>query len=108
MITTNDTSFKAGVSIESNNNIYNGILSGYDIEKDLLKVISIRSTSDIKIGDLVKTNGLGQVFPSGINVGKVEKIEFDEVGVSKILMVKTIESLKNIKYVSVIRGKKID
>ncbi len=108
LITSNEIDFRVGVCIESNKDIYNGILSGYDIENDLLNVISIRSTSNIKVGDKVKTNGLGNIFPSGINIGEVKDISFDELGVSKILKVKTTSTLENIKYVSVIRSKKLD
>ena len=68
----------------------------------VLLVTSIRSTSDIQVGSIVETNGLGEVFPSGIYVGEVVAIINDDLGVSKILKVKPKSSLEDIRYVMVL------
>ena len=47
---------------------------------------------------------MGNLYPSGITIGQVSKIEMDSVGVSKILSIKSDVDFKNLKYVSIIKG----
>ena len=102
LVSANHEHNKIAVSVAVGENIYNGILEGYDVEEEVLLVTSIRSTSDVQIGSIVTTNGLGEVFPSGIYVGEVTAIINDDLGVSKILKVKPKSSLENIRYVMVL------
>lgn len=103
LVTANDSYNKISVNIKSNDTIYNGIITGYDINKNLILVTSIRSTSDIKIGDSVSTNGLGNLFPEGIYIGKVEEILSDDLGVSKVLGIKSEVNFENLKYLAVLK-----
>ena len=66
LVSSNHEHNKIAVSVKVGENIYNGILEGYDAQEEVLLVTSIRSTSDIQIGSIVETNGLGGVFPRGI------------------------------------------
>ena len=102
LVSANHEHNKIAVSVKVGENIYNGILEGYDAEEEVLLVTSIRSTSDIQVGSIVETNGLGEVFPSGIYVGEVVAIINDDLGVSKILKVKPKSSLEDIRYVMVL------
>lgn len=102
LVSANHEHNKIAVSVTVGENIYNGILEGYDAEEEVLLVTSIRSTSDVQVGSIVTTNGLGEVFPSGIYVGEVTAIINDDLGVSKILKVKPKSSLENIRYVMVL------
>lgn len=108
LVTASHEHNKIAVSVYVGENIYNGILEGYDIEEETLLVTSIRSTSDIQIGSIVLTNGLGEVFPSGIYVGEVTAIINDDLGVSKILKVKPKSSFEDIRYVMVLGRKNYD
>ena len=58
----------------------------------------------IQVGDVVTTSGLGGMFPRGIYIGTVEKIESDKYGLSKTLGVKTTQNFNNIHYVTVLKG----
>ncbi len=103
LTTSIDKNNKTAVSVHDKDNIYNGIITGYDMESNQLLVTSIRSTSDVKIGNTVVTNGLGNLFPSGITVGTVEKISNDDLGVSKILKVSSNVNFENLRYVAVLK-----
>lgn len=103
LITSNDSVNKIAVDITSGENTYKGIISGYDSSNDYILVTSIRSTSDIKEGDIVTTNGLGTLFPEGIMVGEVKEISNDDLGVSKVLKVKSFVDFENIRYLAVLK-----
>lgn len=103
LITANDSYNKISVNINSDSTTYNGIITGYDINKNLILITCIRSTSNVKIGDNITTNGLGTLFPEGIYIGKVEEILSDDLGVSKVLGVKSEVNFENLKYLAVLK-----
>ena len=98
--------YKISVKVINGENIYNGIITGYDNETNEIIVESIRSQSVIEVGNNVFTNGLGDVYPPDISVGTVTKIEMDKVGINKILRISTNVDFRNIKYLSIIKGRK--
>ena len=51
------------------------------------------------------TSGLGEMFPSGIYIGKVEKIESDKYNLSKTIYIKTEQNFNNFHYVTVLKVK---
>ncbi len=106
LLTAQDNSFKVSVSIMSGNNIYHGIITGYNEKEECILVTSVRGQSEIEVGSQVITNGLGNLYPKGIEVGKVSSIEMDSVGVNKILKIESKVDFKNLKYVSIIKGVK--
>lgn len=99
--------YKISVKVINGENIYNGIITGYDNETNEIIVESIRNQSVIEVGNNVFTNGLGDVYPPDISVGKVTKIEMDKVGINKILRISTNVDFRNIKYLSIIKGRKL-
>lgn len=102
LITTTDTNNKISVSISNGEYNLNGLINGYDHNDNYLIVEGISNTENVHIGDYIYTSGLGGIFPSGILVGKVEKIDIDEYGLSKILKVKPAVDFNNLNYVSVL------
>lgn len=97
LLTTKD-SYSVSVSINNTN----GILYAYDNKKKLLKVKDINKKSNIDIGDSVTTNGLGGIFPSGLYIGKVVKVENDTYDLSKIAYVEQEKGIYDVSYVSVV------
>ena len=65
-----DLSSRVPVSISDKD--IQGILIGQNLKK--LRIFYIRELSKININDLVMTSGKGGVFPSGLLIGKVSKI----------------------------------
>ncbi len=101
LLTTND-SYYVSVSI----NGYNGLLYEYDKKEQALKVKGIDKKGEINVGDDVVTNGLGGLFPSGLYIGKVKKIENDTYDLSKIVYVDIEQKFNDIRYVMVVGAKK--
>ena len=106
LITTNSGNLRVAVSVLSDKDLYNGIIDGFNLEENLVLVTSIRSNSNIKKGSIVKTNGLGKIFPSGLYVGEVVSITTDSLGVRKILKVKSKVNFEDLRYVSIIAKEK--
>ena len=105
LITSNDVNYKVSVSIKINNHDNYAILNGYDEDNNLLKVTGVSKTTEAKKGDVVVTSGLGELFPSGIYVGEVEKVTNDKYDLSKTVYIKTNQDFNNIHYVSILKGK---
>jgi len=103
LLTSND--IKVSVYINNDNLEYHGIIDSYIKEEGLLKVSNVIKNSNIKIGDKVYTSGLGNIYPSGIYIGKVVEVNHDNLGLSKTLKVKTDTSYDKIFYVSVVDKK---
>lgn len=105
LITTSETNNKISVIISNGNNSLYGLINNFDYNKNLLEVEGISNTSDVNIGDLVYTSGLGGVFPSGILIGSVSEITTDSYDLAKIIMVKPSADFSDINYVSILKRK---
>lgn len=103
LLTSND--IKVSVYINNDKEEYHGIINSYLKEEELLEVDNVIKNSDIKIGDKVYTSGLGNIYPTGIYIGEVVEINYDNLGLSKKLKIKTITSYDKIFYVSVVDRK---
>ena len=106
LITSDDTKFKISISIKTNEVDNYAILNGYDKKEGLIKATGIDKTTPINVGDNVLTSGLGSMFPGGIFIGNVEKIEKDKYDLSKTVYIKTKQNFNEIHYVTVLKGKK--
>lgn len=103
LITTNDVNSKISVVIENNKeNIY-GIMNGYDSDKNLLSITLTTKNIDIIEGSIVKTTGMGGVFPSGIIIGEVVSSKSDNYDVGKIVLVKPRVMINDLRYVGVLK-----
>ena len=74
----------------------------YKYINDFFFLEGFNSYSDVKIGDSVYTTGYGK-YKMGILVGKVVEINKNSDGLSLDIKVKSINSMKNIRYVMVIK-----
>ena len=104
LITTSDLNNKISVGITTDTTVTYGLLSGYDINSKQLIVSDIVDNTTIKVGDKVATSGLSELFPKGIIVGVVSKIETDEFGISKRVKVTPSADFNNLQYVTVLKG----
>ena len=102
LITSDDTKYKVSVSIKTNDSENIAILNGYDPETGLIRLIGVSKTANVEVGNTVLTSGLGGVFPGGIYVGVVEKIESDKYDLSNNIYIKTTQDFNNIHYVTVL------
>lgn len=104
LITTSDLNSKISVGIATDTTVTYGLLSGYDINNKQLIVSDIVDNTTIKVGDKVTTSGLSELFPKGIVVGAVSKIESDEFGISKRVKVTPSADFNNLQYVTILKG----
>ncbi|WP_204190504.1 rod shape-determining protein MreC [Mammaliicoccus sciuri] len=101
LISTSVKTSKLSVDIQQDDENIFGMINRYDENKDLLVISDIDNKYSIKKGSKVLTNGLGDQLPKGILVGKVEKVENDEYGLSKVAYIKTSTNIKELNHVYV-------
>ncbi|WP_239709320.1 MULTISPECIES: rod shape-determining protein MreC [unclassified Mammaliicoccus] len=101
LISTSVKTSKLSVDIQQDDDNIFGMINRYDEDKDLLVISDIDNKYSIKKGSKVVTNGLGDQLPKGILVGKVEKVENDEYGLSKVAYIKTSTNIKDLNHVYV-------
>ncbi|WP_010292688.1 rod shape-determining protein MreC [Clostridium senegalense] len=67
-----------------------GIVKGYkgNEEKFLAEITGLSIDSGIKVGDTIVTSGLGDIYPKGIEIGKVLDVKEDKAAVMKSAVVK--------------------
>ncbi len=67
-----------------------GILKGYRDGRNTLlaKVYNLPLDSEVKVGDIITTSGLGQIYPKGVKIGVVTAVEEDK---GKLMKVATVE-----------------
>ncbi|WP_323704642.1 rod shape-determining protein MreC [Mammaliicoccus sp. Dog046] len=101
LISTSVKTSKLSVDIQQDSENIFGMIDRYDEDKDLLVISDIDNKYNIQKGSKVVTNGLGDQLPKGILVGKVEKVENDEYGLSKVAYIKTSTNIKDLNHVYV-------
>ena len=102
LITTNDINSKISVTIQSADDTIYGIMSGYDSQENLLEISSTNKDIENLEGSKVYTSGMGGIFPSGILIGEVFKIEEDKYDVSKTIKVTPASDFSNFRFVKVL------
>ena len=100
LITNNSSNNKISVKIWANGEEINKVLT---IDEDNNMIISgIDNSFKLEEGALVTTSGLSDIYPSGIIIGYVDKVENDKFGISKRAYIKHKSNLDNIRFVSVL------
>jgi rod shape-determining protein MreC len=83
---------------------YDGIVEGQG-SADVplrMRLIRKRARDEINYGDLIITNGMGGVYPGGINVGRVNAIHYQEYEISMEVELESIIDFSRLEYVFVI------
>lgn len=93
---------KVSVSIHSSGEEFHGVLDGYDSSSNTFLVTSIENVENLELGSRVITNGLGNVFPSGIEVGTVSEVTTDALGISLVVKVKTNVNFRHLGYLFIL------
>lgn len=79
-----------------------GIVEGNKGNKMLARMVNIPRDADIVEGDRIVTSGFGGMYPKGISIGIVEKIENDEGGLLKYAVLKPGVDFQKLEEVTVI------
>ena len=84
---------------------YEGIVEGRGIPEMplLMRFIRKRARDEINIGDMVVSSGLGGIYPVGINIGRVNRINYQEDELSMDVELDPIVDFSRLEYVFVIK-----
>lgn len=103
LLTANNSSDKISVKIKNKDDYIYGILSKYDKESNMYIIEGIAQNIEISEESLVTTTGMGDIYPSGIVIGKVKGINTDNFDLSKVLEVESNVNFDSINYVKVLK-----
>lgn len=96
-----DSMFKMGVMLE--NSRYVGLLTGNAPVSSLLRIDYISSHADISANENVLSSGEGGIFPKGLLVGKISKVEDFKAGGYKQAYVQPQIDFGNLDQVLIIK-----
>lgn len=101
LITSVDGLSKISLKISQDNPV-EAILENYSAQDECFMVRVLDDNTEIVVGSKVVTSAMGGVYPSGILVGEVKKVEAVDYLLGKIVYVEPSADFKNISIVSVI------
>ncbi|MFD2612569.1 rod shape-determining protein MreC [Paenibacillus gansuensis] len=79
-----------------------GMIESYDTKTGMLQMTKIPPNDPLKKGDTVITSGLGGVYPRGIIIGTVMKVEVGEFGITHVAEIKPAADLKQLQDVFIV------
>jgi len=84
---------------------YEGIVEGRGIPEAplLMRFIRKRARDEINIGDMVVSSGIGGIYPAGINIGRVNRVIFQEEDLSMEVELDPSIDFSRLEYVFVIK-----
>lgn len=103
LITATDVVEKISVKIQTDDDYVYGILSSYDNETKTHIIEGISQTDKIENGSIVTTTGMGDIFPSGVMIGKITGVRTDTFDLSNVLEMKSEVNFDNINYVTLLK-----
>jgi len=89
---------------------FEGIIEGQG-DRDtplLMRFVPRRAREEINIGDIVVTSGMGGVFPSGINIGRVNVVNTLEYETTLEIEVIPMIDFSRLEYVFIIEAENLD
>ena len=105
LLTAEQLPHKISVKIEVNKrNIY-GLLTGYDYKRKLFQVEGIAENTEIPVGSVVTTTGLGEEMPAGLIIGYVKNITTDNFDLAKLEEVESKVNFDALHYITVLKRK---
>jgi len=89
---------------------FEGIVEGQGNSETplLMRFVPRRARDEINIGDIIITSGMGGVFPSGINIGRVSKVNILEYETTLEVEVVPMIDFSRLEYVFVIEAEDLD
>lgn len=103
LLTTDELSNKISVKINIEGKSVYGLLVKYDQDKKVYLLEGISDSDKIEEGAYVTTTGLSEMFPSGILVGTVKSVTFDNYDLTKVVEVIPAADFQDITVVTVLK-----
>lgn len=94
---------KISIKIKAGDDYVYGLISKYDSKTNTYTVEGISQNTEIPIDADVVTTGMGNLFPSGLLIGKVKDKVSDNFDLSKVLEVKSAVDFNDLDYISVVK-----
>lgn len=108
LLTTPKMDTKISVKMEVDGTYIYGLLTTYNDQTKLFEIEGISENTEIPIGSLVSTTGLGEAFPGGILLGKVERVTTDHFDLARLVEVKSEANFEDVGIVSVLKRKDLE
>ncbi|MBI5974188.1 rod shape-determining protein MreC [Staphylococcus canis] len=107
LISTKGRTNRLSVNIQHDSDEVFGLIDHYDEKHHELIISDIDNKDTVEKGDQVLTSGLGDDMPKGLYVGEVQKVENDQYGLSKQVIIKTGADMNNLAHVYVAKNNKV-
>lgn len=103
VVTVLDISFKAEAKISRTKETV--IAEGdFDlIDEGRFKLAYLPTDTDIKENDMVETSGYGGVYPAGLVLGRVDRVELDKSGLTCNAVLRPADDILELKWVYVVK-----
>lgn len=105
LLSNDNMSDKISVKIKTDDDYVYGLISSYNSKTNTYTVEGISENVTIPKNADVVTTGMGNIFPSGLMIGKVKGMTTDNFDLSKVLEVKSSVDFDNLDYVTVLKRK---
>lgn len=102
LLTSENLNYKISVKIEVGDSYIYGLLTYYDSSQNRFIVEGISENTGIPKDSIVTTTGLGNNFPAGLIIGKVDSVSMDHFELAKTVYVKPAANFDDINYVTII------
>ncbi len=103
LITSSNRENKISVKISTPSGYVYGLMGNY--ENGYFIVDGISNNDEITSESTVTTSGLTDLFPSGIYIGKVNKIDRDNFDLVRVLQIESDVNFNDLYYVTVLKRK---
>lgn len=103
LISSLDNTNRISAEILADGSSYYGLIEGFDTTSNQLVLKRIPADAVITEGQQVVTSGKGGVFPKGLLIGTIEKIEHSEFGLNLSAYIKPSAQLYDLEHVMVIQ-----
>lgn len=103
LLTAENLNHKISIKIKVGDSYVFGLLTYYDLDKNLFKIEGISENTGIPKESVVTTTGLGNTFPAGLVIGRVESVSLDHFELAKTVYVKPSINFDDIGYVTIMR-----
>lgn len=103
LLTSDEVKNKISVKINIEGKSIYGLLSSYESKNNIYIIEGISDIEELKEGSYVTTTGLSELFPSGILIGTIKSVTYDNYQLTKVVEVIPSVNFDDINYVSVLK-----
>ncbi len=103
LLTSDDINNKISIKINKEGKSIYGLLASYDEKNNVYIIEGISDIDELEEGYYVTTTGFSNLFPSGILLGTIKKVTYDNYELTKVVEVTPFVDFNDITYVSVLK-----